>query len=207
MSGLRLLSDDDEIERAVEAAGWTFVRFGGRGMIVEGREFDVIRFSAWKGGLAAWVTVLRGEGASDASVQLVELNPTVVSAVRGAAGLKVGVDVRDSQYSIVELEKLTARPRPDGFLGYVTAISEHGWTVDRERTREDDYDFTWNILARRGEDELTFYVGFHGVTHGDRPIHVDELGGARMIENGSWWSLNVRVALPARELAEALLRR
>lgn len=166
----------------------------------------MIHFSACKGGLVAWVTVLRGDCASDAFVEHVELHPTVVSAVRGAGAVKLGVDVRDSECAMEELEKLTTRPRPDGFLGYVAAISEHGWTVDREHMREDDYDFTWSIRGRRGEDELAFHVIFFGARNKDMPVHTGDFGGARMSEDGTWWTLDVRVPMQAREFAEALLR-
>ena len=206
MIGTKLLSDDAEIRRAVEATGWTFVRFGGRGLIVEGRNFDVIHFSACKGGLVARVTVLRGDCASDAFVELIELHQTVVSAIRGATALKLGVEVRDSRCAAEELKKLMTHPRPEGFLGHVAAISEHGWTVDREHMREDDYDFTWSIPARRGDDELAFHFSLFAAGNEDQPLHVGEFGSARMIENGASWSLHVRVAAPARDLADALLR-
>ena len=206
MDGPDLLSDDAAIQRAVEAAGWTFVRFGGRGMIVEGREFDVIHFSACRGGLGAWVTVLRGDSASDAFVERVELGPTVVSAARGAVALKVGVEVLDGQCAVEELKRLTTDPRPQGFFAYVAAISEHGWTVDREHMREDDYDFTWHIPARRGEDQLVLHVSFFGPRNEDQPVHIGDSGGAWMIESGISWTLHVRVPALARELADALLR-
>lgn len=206
MSGSALFSDDAEIQRAVEAAGWTFVRFGGRGLVVEGREFDVIHFSACKGGLVARVTLLRGDGASDAFVGHAELHPTVVSVVRAASAVKVGVEVRDSQCAIEELKRLTSHPRPEGFAGYVAAISEHGWTVDREKAWDNDYDFTWSIPARRGEDQLGFHVVFSAAGNGDEPVHIGDFGSACMRENGSWWTVNVRVPAQARELADAMLR-
>jgi hypothetical protein len=201
-----LLSADTDIQRAVHAAGWTFVRFGGRGVIVEGREYDVIRFGASNGGLAAWVTVLRGESASDPFVVRTEMDPRIVSAVRGAASLKVGVDVRDNGAAIELMKKLMAHPRPAGFLGYVTAISELGWTVDRDRMWENDYDFTWTIPAQRGEDQLRFGALFSGGQGKDEPVHVGDFGGARMVKDGASWSLDVRVAAPAREFADALVR-
>lgn len=206
MSETTLLSNDAEIRRAVEAAGWTFDRFGGRGLIVEGREHDVIHFSACKGGLAARVTVLRGDCASDAFVERIELGRIAVSAIRGATALKLGVEVRDSHCAMEELTKLITHPRPEGFLGYVEAISQQGWTVDREHMREDSYDFTWSIPARRGEDQLEFHLLLFAAGNKDQPLHVGDFGSARMIENGSWWSINVRVVAPARDLADALLR-
>lgn len=205
MSVCTLLSTDADIERAVHASGWTFVRFGGRRVIVEGREYDVIHFGASKALLDAWVTVLRGESATKPFVEGFELDPRVVSAVRGTAGLKVGVDVRDNGAAVELMTKLMAHPRRTGFLRYVDAISELGWTVDRERMWENDYDFTWDIPARRGEDELTFGAVF-GAQNKEEPVHIGVFGGARMIESGVSWSLNVRVAAPARELADALVR-
>lgn len=206
MSLCTLLSTDADIERAVHAAGWTFVRFGGRGVVVEEREYDVIHFGASKGLLYAWVTVLRGESATEPFVERFALDPRVVSAVCGTATLKVGVDVRDNGAAVELMNKLMSRPRPTGFLGYVGAISQLGWMVDRERMSENDYDFTWDIPAKRGEDELRFGAVFGGGNK-EEPVHIGDLDGARMIESGASWSLNVRVAAPARELADALVRR
>jgi hypothetical protein len=166
----------------------------------------VIQFSARKGGLAARVTLLRGDCASDPFVERVDLQPTVVSAVRSAPAVKVGVEVRDGECALEELKNLATHPRPEGFLGYVAAISARGWTVDRKNMREDDYDFTWSIPARRGEDQLALHVAFSGAWNDLQPVHIGDFGSARMIEKGASWTVDVRAPAQARELADALLR-
>jgi hypothetical protein len=200
-----VLSNDADIARAVAAAGWTFVRFGGRGMTVEGRELDVIHFSATKGGLVAWATLARGESAADPFIDWFEMSPTLVAAVGAAPALKLGVRVSDGSAAVEMLTQLTTDPRPHGLLGYAAALTERGWTVDRERMREDDYDFTWSIPARRGEDALSFGAVFSAASTPET-IHINDSGNAVLIEPGVYWSLNIRVVAPARELADALLR-
>jgi len=200
-----VLSDDAEIERAVTAAGWTFVGFAGRGLTVEGRDLDVVHFTASRNGLVAWVKLARGAAATDPFVDGFEMSPRLVCAVRAAPALKLGVRVSDGGAAVEVLTQLTTAPRPQGFLGYVAALTDRGWTVDRERMREDDYDFTWSIPARRGEDALSLGAVFAAAST-PQPLHINDSGNAVLIESGAYWSLDIRVAAPARELADALLR-
>jgi hypothetical protein len=142
----------------------------------------------------------------DEADRLASLSGSPRMASRRVGRTKVQVEVLDGDRALAELQALESAQALSGSLdGAVDAVVRRGWHIERDETREDDYEFSWQIGARAPGEHLRLFVRWSSAS--PQPPRLDEDGQAKAVFGVASVSVAIRSAHHAQALLDVLLPR